>query len=64
MHAQHEKGLIILLMQQLGFIFNIPWQDKTSDKVGIHETNIPFIFTLLKQGHMRWLGQKVRIDDG
>ena len=54
MHAQHEKGLIILLMQQLGFIFNIPWQDKTSDKVGKY----PFHIYAAEAGTYAMVGSK------
>ena len=64
MHAHQEKRLNGFHMRCLRRILGIVWQDRVANKVVLEKAGIPSLYTLLKQGRMRWLGHVTRMEDG
>ena len=50
-------------MRCLRRILSITWKDRVPNNTVLERTEIPNMYTLLKQRRLRWLGHVVRMDD-
>ena len=64
LHARQERKLNTFHVRCLRRVLNITWQDKVPNNAVLERAEIPSMYTLLKQGSLRWLGHVVRMDDG
>ena len=63
LHARRERKLNIFHLRCLRRILSITWKDRVPNNTVQERTEIPNMYTLLKQRRLRWLGHVVRMDD-
>ena len=62
-YARQEKRLNSFHLRSTRRILGISWQDRVSDTEVLSRANCPNMFTLLRQGRLRWLGHVYRMED-
>ena len=63
-YARQEKRLNSFHLRSIRRILGISWQDGVSNAEVLSRSNLPSMFTLLRQRRLRWLGHAYRMEDG
>ena len=63
-YSDQEKRLNAFHLRSLRRLLGISWMNKIPNTVVLSHTELPSMYTLLRQRRLRWLGHVRRMDDG
>ena len=63
-YAGQERRLNAIHLRSIRRILVISWQDKVTNADVLSRAGLPTMYTLLRQGRLRWLGHVRRMEDG